>query len=786
MTFTFVDVVFEEGENFGLGLERHKLAYSVSSGRKTTIDCCIVTYSAITTDVHEGDILVKVNDIPFVNNNFPPPGHLEWCVKTLGLAKKSSTTIRFLRSQAAIESLEQQSDLTILNMTPTQASEIFYEVKEKEIEDKNKKRELERRQAVEKEIEKKRLYEEMVERARIDEENRVLDEETRRLEEHAAIVMANRARVLMEEQEKLRFELVPSQVYMYQHLFMGEDSLGLDIVPRQVKCVLQHGGKVAMDCCVVTDSHLTASILPGDIITRINGQPIAVTSRTKNGVAADFVGRSIGIINTAASPRLLEFMRPAGSTPTCPAGLNPYLIVRLSPTEEELICKPYVPPVTQNYVFQGQSIENYSVGNYSANHVASEEEIERRVIARMRELDVVADDSLANLEGNELLTEEEEITRRVAIEAKKFLREEMARLESDRLQKLGAQMTAEQAEIKAQRVLIAEEKMLAEAHTRKAQAEFQEREAQTKLASEGIRKLLEGEVRQRVETEMVKVAEEKAKKLKDLERQIEETGLLIKLEEEKKILADKEAAIARGLEEAEARKLEEENAYARRMDDEVKKRVAEKAKVVAEKERLEYMQHLSVKESKIVQEDLVRAQIDEENRLIAEKEYAEHEIQMVLLAAEKSKQRQAEIQTAFDYANSRSPATASMFGITFPDPDTTSQPMGLGLARHNVTYTDVSGKLQTIDCCMIISSALSDDIKVGDLLISVENEPLILNRSDTFETCSLKFFESVKSKLKNAPVPRTIRYYRLPAAHLAVGSLSMNASLSDALLLLSE
>ena len=206
MTFTFVDVVFEDCENFGLGLERHKLAYSVSSGRKTTIDCCIVTYSAITTDVHEGDILVKVNDIPFVNNNFPPPGHLEWCVKTLGLAKKSSTTIRFLRSQAAIESLQQQSDLTILNMTPSQASEIFYEVKEKEIEDKNKKRELERRQAVEKEIEKKRLHEEMVERARIDEENRVLDEETRRLEEHAAIVMANRARVLMEEQEKLRFE----------------------------------------------------------------------------------------------------------------------------------------------------------------------------------------------------------------------------------------------------------------------------------------------------------------------------------------------------------------------------------------------------------------------------------------------------------------------------------------------------------------------------------------------------------------------------------------------------
>jgi hypothetical protein len=848
MSVTFFEVDFDCRESFGLGLEKHKLAYSVESGRRTTIDCCMVTCSTIATDVKEGDILVRVNDTRLINNHFNPPGHFESCVKSLADAKKSVATIQFLRTSATHEALLNKSDITIINFTRAEGSMIYYEDKEKEVNEKDKKKERDRIFAIEKEVEKTRLLqqneaerkllefqrardmeyreidrlrsiEEAKKRAIEDAERSRILEEQRQLEAHAAKVMAERSRKLAEEQDRLRFELVPSLTHIFQHLFHGESSLGLDIVPRQIKCVLASGEKTSIDCCVVTDSALTANVIAGDIITKINGHPIAVRSKRADGVAPDFLGTSLGVISTATTPRMLEFMRPAGSTPACPAGLNPHLIIRISPAEEAYLCLQrgnyrtetiINEPQYQNGQYQNgtglvsrqsQSISEYQNGQYQIGQhqglmsrpsqsisddprmqMMSDEEIDRRVMAKMAQFDLSAFDSIAQMEDNGNLTEEEEINRRVAVESKKFLREEMTRLEGERLKKLAEQMAAEQAEILAQRLLVAEEMRRAEELNRKAIAEAKERELQAIKAGEEIRRLLEEEVRIRVDEEMSKIQDEKARRLEELEQQIKETAELLAIEDARIAEVEKIAEAQRIIDEIEAERVAAENAIQQQIDDEVDKRVALEARRITEEKRLEYMQHLAVLEDKLIKEEALKKLADEER----ERKEAEDRLELAernkFLEAEKKKMKLLENQAIFDEANKRNPFTASTYSIVFPG----REPIGLSLAPINVTYTDAAGRLFTIDCCMVLSSALTDDMQVGDILMSVNNTPLLMNRSNTFQTSSDEHFKSVMDAVTKASVPRTIRYYRLPDAMYAAGGLSMNASFTDALLLLSE
>ena len=214
---------------------------------------------------------------------------------------------------------------------------------------------------------------------------------------------------------------------------------------------------------------------------------------------------------------------------------------------------------------------------------------------------------------------------------------------------------------------------------------------------------------------------------------------------------------------------------ARKMDYEVQKRFAAEAKRITEGKRTEYLQQLQTMESKLVQEEMVKKAAEDEVRAkIASEKQAEEEKQ--------KKNKQMEDQTLFNLANSRVPITGSVYSITFPGPLS----IGLEVAPHNVIYTDMTGKLQTIDCCMVVGSVLTDDVHSGDILMSVNNFPVVANRSNTFDIISPQYFEASKATISSAQFPRTIRYFRLPAASCAAGSLSMNASLSDALLLLSS
>lgn len=849
MSISFFEVDFDGRESFGLLLQKHKLAYSVESGRKTTIDCVMVTCSTIATDVKEGDILVRVNDTRLINNHFNPPGHFESCRKSLDDAKKSVATVQFLRTSATHESLLDNSDITFVNFTKAEGSMIYYEDKEKEVIEMNKKKERERIFAIEKEIERTRMMEQSeaerkliefqrardmeyreIDRVRSvedakkrsieDAERSRIQEETRRLESHAAIVMADRSRKLAEEQDRLRFELVPSLTFIFQHLFQGESSLGLEIVTRQVKCTLASGEKISIDCCVITDSALTPKVLAGDIITKINGHHIAVRSKRADGVAPDFLGTSLEIIRTATSPRMLEFMRPAGSTAACPAGLNPHLIIRLSPAEEaylslqrgnhisETINEPnYHNGQYQNGQFQNGQYQNgqYQNGQYPYGQypnvqqglvsrpsqsisddprmqMMTDEEIDRRVMAKMAAFDLSASDSIAHMEDNGDLTEEEEINRRVAVESKKFLREEMTRLEGVRLRKLAEQMAAEQAEILAQRLLVAEEMKRADELNRKAIAEAKERELQATKAGEEIRKLLEEEVRIRVDEEMSKIQDEKARRLEELELQIKETAELLAIEDARIAEVEKIAEAQRIVDEIEAERVAAENAIQQQIDDEVNKRVALEAKRITEEKRLEYMHHLAVLEDKLINEEMLKKLADEERERKEEEDRLELVERNKFLDAEKKKKKLLENQAAFDAAHTKNPLTASTYSIVFPGRES----IGLSLAPINVTYTDAAGGLHTVDTCMVLSSALTDDMQVGDILMSVNHTPLLTKRSNTFHKSSDEHFKAVMEAVKTATVPRTIRYYRLPEAMYAAGSLSMNASLTDALLLLSE
>lgn len=830
MSISFFEVDFDGRESFGLLLQKHKLAYSVESGGKTTIDCAMVTCSTIATNVKEGDILVRVNDTRLINNHFNPPGHYESCLKSLDDAKKSVATVQFLRTSAT--HLD-NSDITFVNFTKAQGSMIYYEDKEKEVIEMNKKKERERIFAIEKEIERTRLMEQSeaekklmefqrardmeyreIDRVRSvedakkrsieDAERTRIQEETRRLESHAAIVMAERSRKLAEEQDRLRFELVPSLTHIFQHLF-HESSLGLEIVTRQVKCTLASGEKISIDCCVITDSALTPKVLAGDIITKINGHLIAVRSKRADGVAPDFLGTSLEVIRTATSPRMLEFMRPAGSTPACPAGLNPHLIIRLSPAEEAYmslqrgnhISETINEPKYQNGQYQNGQYQNgqypnvqqglasrpsQSISDDPRMLMMTDEEIDRRVMAKMAAFDLSASDSLAHMEDNGDLTEEEEINRRVAVESKKFLREEMTRLEGVRLKKLAEQMAAEQAEILAQRLLVAEEMRRADELNRKAVAEAKERELQATKAGEEIRKLLEEEVRIRVDEEMSKIQDEKARRLEELELQIKETAELLAIEDARIAEVEKLAEAQRIVDEIEAERIAVENAIQQQIDDEVDKRVALEAKRITEEKRLEYMHHLAVLEDKLINEEMLKKLADEERERKEEEDRLELVERNKFLDAEKKKKKLLENQAAFDAAHAKNPLTASTYSIVFPGKES----IGLSLAPINVTYTDAAGRLHTVDSCMVLSSTLTDDMQVGDILMSVNHTPLLTNRSNTFHKSSDEHFKTVMEAVKTATAPRTIRYYRLPEAIYAAGSLSMNASLTDALLLLSE
>ena len=838
MSISFFEVDFDSRESFGLLLEKHKLAYSVESGRITTIDCCMVTCSTIATDVKEGDILVRVNDTRLINNHFDPPDHVKFCEKILADAKKSVATVQFLRTAATHESVMNKSDITIVNLTRAEGSMIYYEDKEREVIEKNKQKERMRIFAIEKEVEKTKIMEqneaerklmefqrardmeyreierirsmeEAKKRAIVDAERNRIQEETRRLESHAAIVMAERSRKLAEEQDRLRFELVPSLTHIFQHLFHGESSLGLDIVPRQIKCILASGEKTSIDCCVVTDSALTANVIPGDIIVKINGHPIAVRSKRAEGVAPDFLGTSLGVISAATTPRMLEFMRPAGSTPACPAGLNPHLIIRLSSAEEAYLCiqrgnyrtetinepqyqnSPYQNGQYQNSQYQNGQYQNsmgsvsrpsQSISDDPRMQMITDEEIDRRVMAKMAAFDLSAFDSIAQMGDNGHLTEEEEINRRVAVESKKFLREEMYRLEGERLKKLAEQMAADQAEILAQRLLVAEEMKRADELTRKAIAEAKERELQSMKAGEEIRKLLEEEVRIRVDEEMSKIQDEKARRLEELELQIKETAELLAIEDERLAEVEKVAEAQRIVDEIEAQRIAAENAIQQQIDDEVNKRVALEAKRITEEKRLEYMRHLSVLEDKLINEEMIKKLADEERERKEEEDRLELAERNRFLDAEKKKMKLIEAQALFDAANIKNPFTATTYSITFPGRDS----IGLSLAPINVTYTDAAGRLHTIDCSMVLSSALTDDMQVGDILMSVNQTSLVADRSNTFQTASAEHFQSVMDAVKKASVPRTLRYYRLPDAMYAAGGVSMSASLTDALLLLSE
>ena len=128
------------------------------------------------------------------------------------------------------------------------------------------------------------------------------------------------------------------------------------------------------------------------------------------------------------------------------------------------------------------------------------------------------------------------------------------------------------------------------------------------------------------------------------------------------------------------------------------------------------------------------------------------------------------------------PATANLYEIAFP---VDQRSFGLTVTARRLTYVKESRKRRTIDCCAVTHSELTAQVKPGDIIIKVNDLPLVSDRTapTTTEAEQQAYFTSVMQRLQDAPVPRTLMLLRPVLSATFPGTDLATPGLSDQLLL---
>ena len=100
--------------------------------------------------------------------------------------------------------------------------------------------------------------------------------------------------------------------------------------------------------------------------------------------------------------------------------------------------------------------------------------------------------------------------------------------------------------------------------------------------------------------------------------------------------------------------------------------------------------------------------------------------------------------------------STTFFDVLFPD----GEPLGLIIERHRLTYT-VHGRTQTIDCCAVVSSFTSPEVAEGDILININEFPLLNNPA--LLNAGRDHFQIISKMINEARPPRRIRFLRREA-----------------------
>ena len=223
---------------------------------------------------------------------------------------------------------------------------------------------------------------------------------------------------------------------------------------------------------------------------------------------------------------------------------------------------------------------------------------------------------------------------------------------------------------------------------------------------------------------------------------------------------------------------EAEDAAAYEMEMEIERRVDAEVRALTDAKRTEYDQKLSELQGDMTYEELVNRKASEEALRDAEDVEAEQAEIAAINAATERAGRVIENKACLDFANSRCPATATVFDITFND-----KALGLRLSPYMVTCA-MGGPLSTIDCCVVTRSDFTDYIQPGDILVSVNDLPLRSYRP-AGEDIIPEFYPTCMDILHNEPPPRVLRYLRIPFE----GPFTLaprDVGFADAVLLLSD
>lgn len=148
----------------------------------------------------------------------------------------------------------------------------------------------------------------------------------------------------------------PSATFAYDITFPFQHALGLNLTPHFLQYSSQ-GGKRVLGCCIVVEAlnaALNSLVLPGDILLKIND--ICLLGSSADGFNFDNVTK---LIQNASVPRVIRFMRPAGSSVNLlPSPVEAQLLAEGSPLARFIMANS-----GQGFVVQQQHIDqNVSKG----------------------------------------------------------------------------------------------------------------------------------------------------------------------------------------------------------------------------------------------------------------------------------------------------------------------------------------------------------------------------------------------------------------------------------------
>jgi hypothetical protein len=237
--------------------------------------------------------------------------------------------------------------------------------------------------------------------------------------------------------------------------------------------------------------------------------------------------------------------------------------------------------------------------------------------------------------------------------------------------------------------------------------------------------------------------------------------------------------------DAEKTKAENEEKEAERLkrESEIQRRVDEKLQAILKAKTEEYEhKYNELLTVKSVNEVLVRKEMEEASRSEEDKREEEFERARKAISEERA-QRVVMNKATLEFANARSPSTATIFDACFPD-----DYLGLHIAPFVVTCNTLAGPLSTIDCCVVTQSELTPDMLPGDILLSVNERPLRSYRAEGLDGPHPEFYNSVIAAISNCPPPRIIRYLRIPLTENDNDHFirSRDVGFADAILLLSD